>query len=191
VHVPLHRPDVHVPVHGDAIPHWPVWSQVCTPLPWHVVWVGAQTPVQTPPTHVWFSHATVDPHVPVAPHFSVPLVVVHCTAPGEHSTHAPFQQMAVVPAHVVWFCHMPDVLHCCTTEPAHCDWPGAQSPVHSPATQAWFTQHFVPHAMPPSQSGGGIPPPVSEPVSRATPLSLASDLMLESREASGVMPPES
>jgi hypothetical protein len=141
--------------------------------------------------HVWFSHATVAPHAPAALHFWVPLVVVHCTAPGEHSTHAPFQQMAVVPAHVVWFCHMPEAVHCCTTVPTHCVSPGAQSPVHTPATQAWFTQHFVPHAMPPSQSGGGITSPVSEPVSRATPLSLASGLVPESRDVSGAMPPES
>lgn len=81
-------------------------------MPWQFVWVGAQTPEQTPPTHVWFVHATVDPQVPVVSHFCVPLSVVHCTAPGEHSTHAPFQQTAVVPEHVVWFSHLPELLHC-------------------------------------------------------------------------------
>jgi hypothetical protein len=154
MHVPLHRPAVQVPMHALAVPHWPLALQACTPLPWHVVWLGAQTPVQTPPAHVWLVHATVGPHAPAAVHVWAPTLVGHWTAPGEHSTHTPFQQTGVAPAHMVWSCHWPDTSHCCTTAPAHCTWPGAQTPVHTRATQAWFTQHFDPHAVPPSQSGG-------------------------------------
>jgi hypothetical protein len=48
-------------VHATAEPQAPLALHVSTPLPEHVVWLGAQTPAQAPETHVWFTHATAEP----------------------------------------------------------------------------------------------------------------------------------
>jgi hypothetical protein len=123
------------------------------------------------------------------------LVAVHCVAPGEHATHAPFQQMGVAPAHVVWFIHWPEALHCWTTVPTHCVWPGAHSPVQVFATHAWFTQHFVPHVAPPSQSGGAAASfPTSARASMGLPVSVAfapDEEPPEEEEDRSVVPPVS
>jgi hypothetical protein len=47
--------------------------QVSTPLPEHVVWFGAQVPVQAPATQVWLVHATAVPKAPEALQVSTPL----------------------------------------------------------------------------------------------------------------------
>jgi hypothetical protein len=39
-------------VQATAVPNAPLALQVSTPLPEHVVWPGAHTPVQAPLTHV-------------------------------------------------------------------------------------------------------------------------------------------
>ena len=52
--------------HGDAVPHCPLASQVCTPLPEHWVAPGEHTPVQTPETHAVLVQATVPDQLPPA-----------------------------------------------------------------------------------------------------------------------------
>jgi hypothetical protein len=49
---------------GD--PHAPVDEHVSTPLPEHVVALGAQTPWQAPLTHAWLVHAAGLLHWPLA-----------------------------------------------------------------------------------------------------------------------------
>jgi hypothetical protein len=51
----------------------PLALQVSTPLPEHVVWLGAHTPVQAPLMHVWFVQAVAVPHAPAAVHPWTPL----------------------------------------------------------------------------------------------------------------------
>ncbi len=75
----------------------------------------------------------------------------HWTAPGAHCVQAPFQQMGVAPAQVVWFCQLPVALQTWVTLPAHWVWPAAHVPVHMPPTQVWFTQQVAPHMDPASQ----------------------------------------
>jgi hypothetical protein len=64
--------------------------------------------------------AVVAPHVPAAVHVCAPLLVVHCVAAGEHTTHPPFKQTGIAPEHVLWLCHCPVESHCWTTAPTHC-----------------------------------------------------------------------
>ena len=67
----------------------PVAVHVSTPLPEHCVDPGAQTPVHTPATHDWLTHATGALHVPFDPHVSTPLPE-HWVAPGAQTpVHAP------------------------------------------------------------------------------------------------------
>jgi hypothetical protein len=47
----VHAPFEQVPTHVADVPHWPVASQVCAPLPEHRVVPGTQTPVQAPAAH--------------------------------------------------------------------------------------------------------------------------------------------
>jgi len=113
LHEPLHWPLVHTLEQAVAVPQPPLALQTETLLPWHSVWLGAQTPWHVPPTHVCFVQALVGPQVPLGEHVCVPFVVaLHCTAPGAHARHAPFQQTGVAPAHVVWFCQVPVASHC-------------------------------------------------------------------------------
>jgi hypothetical protein len=132
----------------------------------HWVWFGAQMPVQTPPTQVCATPASpaqlvIGPHVPPALQVWVPLLAVHWTAPGEHWAHAPFQHTGVAPAHVVWFCQLPDESHVCTIAPEHCVCPGAHAPEQTPPMQAWFTQHAPPHAPASHPAAASMPEPVS------------------------------
>jgi hypothetical protein len=136
-------------MHGVAAPHVPVAVQAETPFAWHSVWPGAHVPVQTPPTHVWFTQATGAPHTPLSVQVCTPLFE-HWIAPGAQTVHAPFQHTGVDPAHVVWLCQLPAALQIWVTLPEHCAWPAAHTPVQVPPTQVWLTQHAEPHAMPPS-----------------------------------------
>jgi hypothetical protein len=91
VQTALHSPLVTVPL--THVP-WAlqVWAVVDDPT--HPVELGAQTPVQAPPTHAWFVHACAAPQVPVESQVCTPLLVVeHFTALGEHTpVQAPFAQ---------------------------------------------------------------------------------------------------
>jgi hypothetical protein len=120
--------------------------------------------VQTPPTQVCAVQVVIGPHVPPALQVWVPLLAVHCAAPGEHWAHAPFQQTGVVPAQVVWFCQLPDESHVCTIAPEHCVCPGAHVPEQTLPMQAWFTQHAPPHAPPSHAAAASMPGPVSAAV---------------------------
>jgi hypothetical protein len=77
---------------------------------------------QLPPSQ----KATGGPHLPSAPHVSMPLAV-HWVAPGVHEpvhtpcTHAWFVQGTANP-------QTPLVLHVCTPLPEHCVVPGVQTP---------------------------------------------------------------
>lgn len=121
-------------MHAEGVPQAPLAVHVATLLPWHSVWAGAQTPVQTPPTQVWFTQATAAPHVPAALQVWTPLFE-HCVAPGAHWVHAPFQHTGVAPEHVVWFCQWPVPSQVCVMLPEHCVCPAAHTPVHAPPTQ--------------------------------------------------------
>jgi hypothetical protein len=98
-------PGAHTPWHDDATPvagkhvlwshetappHAPFDAQVCRPLPAHFVWPGAQSPLHAPALalHVWLTHATALPHVPVfALHVRTPLPS-HFVCPGAQTpTH--------------------------------------------------------------------------------------------------------
>jgi hypothetical protein len=49
----VQAPDTQVwLVQATAVPHWPVGSHVCTPLPEHCAWPGPHTPVHAPETQV-------------------------------------------------------------------------------------------------------------------------------------------
>ena len=89
VQLPVQVPLTHAWfVQGCAVPHAPLASQVCTPLPVeaHFVLPGTHTPVQTPVTHAWFVHACAAPQVPVESQVCTPLLVVeHLAADGEHT----------------------------------------------------------------------------------------------------------
>jgi hypothetical protein len=72
----------------------PLALQVCVSIPqlppqaaW-LVWPGAHTPMQAPPTHVLSTHATALPHDPPAAHVSTPFPE-HCVAPGAHTPASP------------------------------------------------------------------------------------------------------
>jgi len=100
------------------------------PQPTVIVSPGPHVPWHTPPTHVWFEHGEATFHVPVMPHVSGELLVVHCCAPGEHTplhwplTHAWF-------AHATGFPYVPFAPHDSTWMSS---WqvvcPGAQEPAH-------------------------------------------------------------
>jgi hypothetical protein len=51
-------------VQATGLPNAPLALQVSTPLPEHVVWLGAHTPVQAPLTHVWLLQAVPAVQVP-------------------------------------------------------------------------------------------------------------------------------
>jgi hypothetical protein len=51
MHPWVHAPFEHVPTQVVEVPHWPVASQVCAPLPEQRVVPGTQTPVQAPAAH--------------------------------------------------------------------------------------------------------------------------------------------
>jgi hypothetical protein len=76
---------------ATALPHWPMMSQVCTPLPEHLVAPGTQTPwhdavvlLGTQPK----GQSEGGPQVPFAEQVSTPWVrppsspVAHCLVPG-------------------------------------------------------------------------------------------------------------
>jgi hypothetical protein len=96
------------------------------------VWPCAQTPVQTPLTHVWFVHATPVPHWPFASQVSTPSPE-HCTEPG---TQTPPQTPLV---HTYWhgwgLPQWPLELQVSTPLFEHCVEPGEHKPVHMPAVQ--------------------------------------------------------
>src|SRR6185437_7545857 len=100
--------------------------QVCTPLPLHFVWPGAQTPVHTPLMHVWFVQAAGEPHVPVALQVCTPLPR-HWVAPGVHATHMLLKHAGVEPEHVTCVAQLPVASHDWTRLPRHRVWPGAQT----------------------------------------------------------------
>ncbi len=58
-------------------------SHVSTPLPEHLVVVGAQTPVQAPEMHAWLVQTAGVAHVPLESQVCTALPE-HCTAPGLH-----------------------------------------------------------------------------------------------------------
>lgn len=66
--------------------------------------------------------------------------------PSEHDVsahvHAPFRQSGVGCAHVVWFVHVPVLLHVCVVLPLQFSCPGAHTPVQAPLTQVWL-EHGV------------------------------------------------
>jgi hypothetical protein len=63
---------------------------VSTPLPEHVVWVGAHEPVHVPFTQVWFEQAVPTVHVPEALHVSGWFMAEQLTCPGAQvPAHAP------------------------------------------------------------------------------------------------------
>ena len=77
-------------MHATAVPKAPLALQVSTPLPEHVVWLGAHTPVQAPLTHVWLLQAVPVVHVPAELHVSGWLAPEQLTWPGAHTPeHAP------------------------------------------------------------------------------------------------------
>jgi len=57
-------------VQALSLPKMPLAVQVSTLIPLHVVWPGAQTPVQEPLTHVELLHAVPAVQVPDALHVS-------------------------------------------------------------------------------------------------------------------------
>jgi hypothetical protein len=58
----LQTPLTHVwLLHAVALLQAPLAVQVSTPLPEHVVWPGAHTPVHTPLMHVWLLQAAAVP----------------------------------------------------------------------------------------------------------------------------------
>ncbi len=65
VHVPLAQLGVGS-AHGLLEDHVPSLWQVSTACPAHCVCEGAQTPLQSPLTHVWFVQATGASHCPVS-----------------------------------------------------------------------------------------------------------------------------
>jgi hypothetical protein len=70
-----------VAVHAAAAPHWPLESQVCTPLPEHCFAPGVHTPVQAPLTQAEETHVDAVPQLPFASHVCTPLFE-HCFVPG-------------------------------------------------------------------------------------------------------------
>jgi hypothetical protein len=50
----IQEAEQHVALHAVPLTHCPFAPQVCGELPLHWVWVGPHTPMQAPPTHVWF-----------------------------------------------------------------------------------------------------------------------------------------
>jgi hypothetical protein len=94
--------------------------------------------VQTPITHVWFTHATGALHeVPVGSQVCAPLPE-HWVDPG---TQIPPQ---VVPEHTygqgLGALHVPSFWHISTPPAEHCVVPGAHTPAHAPFEHAWFVQ---------------------------------------------------
>jgi hypothetical protein len=68
-------------------------THCCRSLPRHRVWLGAQTPEQTPLTHVMAPHETGIPHCPVVSQCCTASLPAHWLVPG---VHAPVQA-AVLP----------------------------------------------------------------------------------------------
>jgi hypothetical protein len=119
-------------------------------LPEQVVWVGAQTPLQTPLRHVWFVHATAGLQFPVASQVCTPLLELeHCTEPGMHTPlHVPMPGLLMHAwlVHATGVPHIPPVLHDCTLLPEHWEVPGMHTPVHTPFMHTEFVQFTVaPH----------------------------------------------
>jgi hypothetical protein len=64
----VHAPETHVwLVQATGLPKLPLDVQVSTPLPEHVVWLGAHTPVHVPLTQVLLLQAVPTVQVPLAP----------------------------------------------------------------------------------------------------------------------------
>ena len=88
----------------------------------------------------------------LSPHALQLLVVLRPVQVPLHSVsrqvHAPFEQSGVGCAQVAWFCHVPVLLHVRGVLPLQLVWPGAQTPVHAPATHVWFVHDTGPPHVP-------------------------------------------
>jgi hypothetical protein len=61
--IPWQAPDTHAWLpQSEALPHWPVGSQVWTPLPEHCFWPGVQLPAQAPETQAWLAQLAAALH---------------------------------------------------------------------------------------------------------------------------------
>ena len=67
----------------------------------------------------------------------------HWVDPGEHSTQELLTHVGVAPEHVDCVSQLPLASQDWIAEPRHCVCPGAQPPVHTPATHVWFS-HAAP-----------------------------------------------
>jgi hypothetical protein len=114
-------PPTHASAQVVAAPHCPSAPQVATCVSLvHSVAPGAHTPVQTPPTHVWFvQEAPFDCQLPVASQ-TWGCWPLHLRAVGLQVTHPPLRHTGVVaPEHAgPTSCQpVPTALHCCGCEP--------------------------------------------------------------------------
>jgi hypothetical protein len=127
-------------VHAVVVPHCPVVGSHCwTPLPLHRVWFGAHVPVHKPPRHVWLAHPTGVFQLPFAPQ-SCDELPTHWLVPGEHATQLLLRHAGVAPEQVVWVCQVPFAVQDWMLLPRHSVCPGAQTPVHAPATHVMLEQ---------------------------------------------------
>jgi hypothetical protein len=106
-------------VHATGDPHAPPAAHVSTPVPEHVVCVGAHTPEQPPLEQVWLTQADAPLHVPSGWQVSTALPE-HIVAPGAHTPlHVPGETQAWL-THAAAFDQVPLVLHVCGCWPLHC-----------------------------------------------------------------------
>jgi hypothetical protein len=115
-------------VPGVQAPATQVWGT----LPMHSVWPGAQTPPHAPLEHVMFTHATGEPHCPLALHVWTPLPAVHWVVLGVHATHMPLpRHTGLAPEHVVWFWQVTQLSQAGLGLPSQRVWPATQLQLQS------------------------------------------------------------
>jgi hypothetical protein len=126
--VPLHEL-----LHANAADQVPSLPQVWTPLPWHCLALGAQTPVQLPIEQA-YGQALGVLQLPVESHVWTALPE-HWEVPGVHTPmHAPLEHAWLV--HGVVVPQLPVASQVWTALPEHCVAPGVQTPVQVPIEQA-------------------------------------------------------
>jgi hypothetical protein len=111
--------------------------------PRHLVWLGAQTPEQMPPTHVIAPHDMGIPHCPVVSQCWTASLPAHWLVPGVHEpvhaavlpiiVHTELVQGVVAP-------HMPVASQFCTPLALHWVSSGAHEPVHVAPMHVWCKQ---------------------------------------------------
>jgi hypothetical protein len=158
-----HVPAIHIPAESHvsvSVPQLPQGTLRVCPC--------AQTPVHTPPMHVWFMHATALPHSPFALQVCTPSPE-HCTLPGTQLPpqaplthtyghgwglpHWPFGPQVSCPLFEHWVefgghepVHMPVVQTLGHCWPLFCQWPDGSHfcgccPVHCVAPGVQLPVH--------------------------------------------------